>query len=129
MIIFFSDMLKDITIIFTIVSVITGCAGWDTADKILFTTSVGLQTIDTMQTITAIKAGTEEAPTPVGTMFGSHPTSSQLVGYSLITTSMKYIIADWLSPEHRKVFLGALIIGGMFTVTHNHVIVGIRIDL
>ena len=63
-----------------------------------------------------------------GTMFGSHPTPSQLIGYSLATTGIKYIIADWLDPTPRKVFLGAMIIGSTFTVTHNHVIVGTRIE-
>jgi len=119
--------MKKILIIISI-SALASCAGWDTADKILFTTSVALNTIDCIQTDSAIKQGREEGAMPIRMIAGGTPSTGQIATYGVTINIMKYFIADALPGGYRKVFLGALIMGSTFTITHNYAVAGIRIE-
>ena len=78
------------------------CANWDTADKIMFSTSVALNAVDCLQTNTAIQNGREEGAMPIRTVAGATPTTNQIAAYAVTVNTLKYFIANALPGNYRK---------------------------
>ena len=98
---------------------------WETKDQVLFGTALTLQTIDYLQTReSAIKQ--PELYHESNGILPHNPTEGQLLGYVLISTTIKYVVASGLDKDARTLWLLGLNMISLYTTTHNHS-VGVRI--
>lgn len=93
---------------------------WDTADKVLFGSSILTAAADVITTNQAIKNGAYE----VNPLYGDNPSLWKLIGVKAGFLVTRYFLADWLDPGWRKGFLGMSICMEAYATGNNIKVAG-----
>lgn len=111
-------MLIGSTLAAAIASPSANAAEWDTTEKVMFGTFVGLQAIDTAQTWKA--HDNPDRYREANPIFGSHPNMAAVVGFkSIVTGGVYYLVKDMPSAD-RKLILGIADAIQFSVVAHNY---------
>jgi hypothetical protein len=113
---------------------------WDTTDKVLAAASVTLIALDWGQTRWATKNPCANTPSGTGCddpyrengpiakrVIGEHPSVGKVNAYFVTYIASTLLIADWLSPPNRKMFLGTITAIEIAFTAHNRS-VGVKVD-
>ena len=91
---------------------------WDTTDKVLGTTVVALQIVDWGQTRYLAKHP-ELGFYENNKLLGDHPSVGRVDVYFPALIVGTWLIADWLSPPNRKLFLGVVTVVNVAVTSRN----------
>ena len=110
--------MKQATIIFAIVILLTGCAGiqkWDKKDQILFGTFAGIHTVDIFQTreIMIDGNGYKELNPILDGLSRDQATAAMIGGYALV-----YLAAEYIPRWRTEILIGFTALSGVCVINN-----------